>query len=184
MEHRMRQLISLLTLSLLFLASPLYAQDLEIEAFYGHFTGIADAQVAGEAERRQLSVRIEPKDDNFEVAWGTQVKRADLTQKEHFYRILFRKTRRGAIYASAMRMNVFGKHIPMDPLAGDPFVWARIHDKTLTVYAMMITNQGAYDMQIYDRTLRDDGDMDLAYTRILDGAISKEITASLKREPL
>jgi hypothetical protein len=82
-----------------------------------------------------------------------------------------------------MRMNVFGKHIPLDPLAGDPFVWARIHDKTLTVYALMITNQGAYDMQTYDRTLRDDGDMDLAYTRILDGKISKEVTALLHRLP-
>ncbi len=179
----MRQLIILLTLPLLFLTGPLHARDLEIEAFYGHFSGTADAQVSGESERRQLTVRIEPKDDNFEVAWGTRVKRADMTQKDHSYRILFRKTRRGAIYASAMRMNVFGKHIPMDPLAGDPFVWARIHDNTLTVYALMITNKGAYDMQIYDRTLRDDGNMDLAYTRILDGSINKEITATLERVP-
>ncbi|WP_020680315.1 hypothetical protein [Marinobacterium rhizophilum] len=179
----MRQLISLLTLSLLFLAGPLYAEDLEIEAFYGHYAGTADAQVSGEADLRQLTVGIEPKDDNFEVSWGTRVKRDDLTLKEHTYRILFRKTRRGAVYASAMRMNVFGKHIPLDPLAGDPFVWARIHNKTLTVYALMITNEGSYDMQTYDRTLRDDGDMDLAYTRILDGKISKEVTARLHRLP-
>jgi hypothetical protein len=177
----MRQTMYLLTLTLLLMAGRLHAQDLEIEAFYGHFTGIADEQVDGESEHRQLSVKIEPVDDNFEITWTTRVKRSDLSQKDHVYHILFRKTRRGAIYASAMRMNVFGKHIPMDPLAGDPFVWARIHDKTLTVYAMMITNQGAYDMQIYDRTLLDNGDMALAYTRILDGSISKTVTAELHR---
>jgi hypothetical protein len=177
----MRQTMYLLTLTLLLLAGRLYAQDLEIEAFYGHFTGIADEQLEGESERRQLSVKIEPRDDNFEITWTTRVKRSDLSQKDHVYHILFRKTRRGAVYASAMRVNVFGKHIPMDPLAGDPFVWARIHGNTLTVYALMITNEGSYDMQTYDRTLLDNGDMGLAYTRILDGEINKTVTAQLHR---
>jgi hypothetical protein len=45
----------------------------------------------------------------------------------------------------------------------------------------MITNEGSYDMQTYDRTLLDNGDMGLAYTRILDGEINKTVTAQLHR---
>ena len=36
-------------------------------------------------------------------------------------------------------------------------MWARVSDSILTVYAMLITNNGAHDMQIYKRTLTTDG---------------------------
>ncbi|MFC6673620.1 hypothetical protein [Marinobacterium aestuariivivens] len=168
-------------LALLLLAMPLHAESLEIDAFYGHYAGVADQIVKQESERRRLTVTIEPQGDNFLVDWSTRVRRADQSLKDNHYRVLFRKTRRGAVYASAMRINVFGKQIPMDPLAGDPFVWARIQDRTLTVYALMITDEGSYDMQVYDRTLLENGDLDLSFSRILDGGLRKEITARLHR---
>lgn len=172
--------ILLLTTALL-IAGPLRAEGLELEAFYGHFAGVADQIIDGEAERRRITVTIEPQDDNFLVDWSTRVRRNDESLKDQHYRVLFQKTRRGAVYGSAMRINVFGKRIPLDPLAGDPFVWARIHDRTLTVYALMITDEGSYDMQVYDRTLLENGDLDLTFTRILDGSLNREITGRLKR---
>lgn len=181
LDDTMRNLFCLLGLLLTMLTGPVSAEDLDIDAFYGHYTGTANEQLAGESECRDLSVTIEPKDDNFLIAWSTSVRRANKSLKKQHYSILFRKTRRGAVYASAMRVNVFGKQIPMDPLAGDPFVWARIHDKTLTVYALMITDDGSYDMQVYDRTLLPNGDLDLSFTRILDGHLNKELTATLHR---
>lgn len=172
---------SLVLVLCILLAAPLRAAGLEIDDFYGHFAGLADQTLDGEAERRRLTVTIEPQGDNFLVDWSTRVRRDDQSLKDQHYRVLFHKTRRGAVYSSAMRINVFGKHIPLDPLAGDPFVWARIQDTTLTVYALVITDEGSFDMQVYNRTLLDNGDLDLSFTRILDGKLSREITGRLRR---
>ncbi|GGO75710.1 hypothetical protein GCM10011348_01150 [Marinobacterium nitratireducens] len=177
----MKSCRNLLMALLVLLAMPVNAAGLEIEDFYGHYAGVADQNLDGEAEKRRLTVTIEPQDDNFLVDWSTRVRREDQSLKDQHYRVLFQSTRRGNVYASAMRINVFGKQIPLDPLAGDPFVWARIHGKTLTVYALMITDEGSYDMQVYDRELRDDGDLNLAFTRFLDGSMNRKITARLRR---
>ena len=77
-----------------------------------------------------------------------------------------------------MKKNVFGKSVPLDPIKGEPYVWARIHGKTLTVHAMMVTDDGVYEMQVYDRTITGNG-MDLKFSRVRDGKTPKLITGSL-----
>ncbi len=79
------------------------------------------------------------------------------TEKRKAYTIAFQPTQRPGVYSSAMRANVFGERVPMDPFKGDPFVWARLSGKTLSVYALIILADGGYDLQIYDRTLTPDG---------------------------
>ena len=68
----------------------------------------------------------------------------------------------------------------LNPLKGDPYVWARQEGGTLTVYAMVITEDGSYEMQQYDRKLTEDG-LDLAFSRIRDGEQLKVIKGTLKR---
>ncbi len=58
----------------------------------------------------------------------------------------FRKTKRGDIHQSAMRKDVFGNRALNDPLKGEPYVWARMRGDTLTVYALIVTPDGSYDM--------------------------------------
>ena len=43
---------------------------------------------------------------------------------------------------------------------------------------MLVTDDGGYEMQVYDRTLTGDG-MDLNFTRVRDGKTLKNITGSL-----
>lgn len=57
---------------------------------------------------------------------------------------------------------------------------ARIDGNKFTVYAMLITDEGGYEMQTYQRTLAD-GDMLLNFSRVRNGVALKEIKARLKR---
>jgi hypothetical protein len=75
---------------------------------------------------------------------------------------------------------MFGNRVPMDPLSGDPFVWCRIAGRTLTVYALLINDAGRYDLQIYDRTLVDEG-LELKFTRLREGDPPRVLTAFLER---
>ena len=48
---------------------------------------------------------------------------------------------------------MFGHQVPLDPLKGDPYVWCRIVGRVLTLYSLQITDDGGYDLQIYERTV-------------------------------
>jgi len=173
-----------LSLFLLLAASPeAIAADRPIEKFFGRFIGKTVVAVEGESAPRDIGVEIAAvKDDDhaFTIEWDTVITRANGSTKTSSVKILFQDTKREAIYSSAMRVNVFGKRTPLDPLSGDPYVWARLIGNTLTVFALLITDAGSYEMQVYDRTL--DGDtMSLRFSRVRDGEKLKEITGTLTR---
>jgi hypothetical protein len=96
------------------------------------------------------------------------------------YSVEFGPTDRDGIYASAMHRDVFGHQEPLDPLKGEPYVWARLSGDTLTIFALLITDEGGYEIQTYDRTLTNDG-LELRYTRDRDGKTLPPVTGSLKR---
>ena len=75
---------------------------------------------------------------------------------------------------------MFRAAIDMDPLAGLPFVWARIRGRTLTVHSLLVDNEGSYEIQTYDRTLTGDG-MDLKFTRVRDGQPMRSVTGKLAK---
>ncbi|MCP4318497.1 MAG: hypothetical protein GY789_21380 [Hyphomicrobiales bacterium] len=164
----------------LFAASNTWAADRPIEDFFGRYIGKTTVQAKGELVPRDLGVEIRPQDNGFTVEWETVITRTDGSTKGTSYKILFQPTNRAPIYSSAMRVNVFGKLTPLDPLSGDPFVWGRITGDTLTVFALLITDEGSYEMQVYNRTLTDSG-MDLVFSRVRDGEKLKEIRGILTR---
>ena len=78
---------------------------------------------------------------------------------------------------------MFGKQVPIDPISGkDPYYWARIRGKTLWVYNIMVNDDGGYEMQVYQRTLTDDGNMRVEFQRIRDGVPQRAVSGMLKRE--
>ena len=79
-----------------------------------------------------------------------------------------------------MRTNVFGQVVPLDPLKGDPYVWARIEDGALRIHALIIREDGGYELQIHNRVLTASG-LDLSYSRIRDGEVLRTVTGSLRR---
>ena len=83
-------------------------------------------------------------DDDF-PACQRQTKTA-----EHF--VAFAPAKRPGFYATTDRIDRLGARIPIDPLAGDPQVWPNIAGRTMTVYAVLITGDGKYEVQTYKRT--------------------------------
>ena len=79
-----------------------------------------------------------------------------------------------------MRKNLFGQTVPLDPLKGDPYVWARIVGDELRVHALIIREDGGYKLLSYDRVLTEIG-LDLYYSRIRVGELLRVVTGTLKR---
>lgn len=171
-------LAMLLAMTLTFVAGPALAQ--EYERFFGTFTGEVTVADNDKEIRRDLSVTIAPIRDGFQVTWVTTTVRTDGEQKTKSYTIDFFPSDREHIYRSAMKANLFGGREPLDPIKGDPYVWAHFVGDTLVVNALIINEEGGYEMQTYNRTLVDGG-MALKFNRIRDGEPLREITATLTR---
>jgi hypothetical protein len=161
-------------------ACPLTSASSPIEPFFGKYRGKAVVGDDAETSIRDLDVSIEPDGDYFKISWRTATRRGDGEIKHKSYAISFAPSSRPDIYRSAMRTDMFGNRVPMDPLSGDPFVWCRIAQKTLTVYALLIDDEGRYDLQVYERTLVDNG-LQLKFTRLREAEPPKVISAFLER---
>jgi len=156
----------------------IWAADPPLQAFFGEYIGSTAEQ---DEPDRDLSVAIRPAaDGDFQVQWTTVIHRDDGRSKRKSYQIRFTPTARARIYASAMRTNVFGGKSSLDPIQGEPLFWARIRGDTLTVNAFMITDDGGYSMQIYNRTLSPKG-LQLEYIRKNSDGSEVRIDAALVR---
>jgi hypothetical protein len=153
----------------------------DIERFAGTYSGMAEFMDNGELQRRDLATTIIPTDDGFVLGWSTVTYKSDGRTKEASYTIEFVPSPREGIYGSAMKVNVFGKRQPLDPLNGEPFVWTRIQGDTFSTFSLFITDTGTYEMQEYHRTLVEGG-MELVFRRLRDGELQREINATLTRE--
>jgi hypothetical protein len=161
--------------------SPALSGTMPVEPFFGEYRGKTISEEDGETTARDLGVSIEPDGEYFKITWSTATRRrAEGELKRKSYAISFVPTQRPEIYRSAMRTDMFGNRVPMDPLSGDPFVWCRIAGRTLTVYALLINDAGRYDLQVYDRTLVDKG-LDLKFTRLREGDPPRILSAFLER---
>jgi hypothetical protein len=161
-------------------ATPVAGAAEPFERFFGWFEGNAIVDGDATATARDLTVKIGPWEEGFVVAWSTLIPKAGGKVKRASYEVRFKATRRDNIYASAMRRNMFGHAQPLDPLKGEPYVWARIEGDVMTVYTMLVTDEGGYEMQMHRRELREAG-MALSFSRVRDGEVLREVTGTLKR---
>ena len=163
---------SLLVLMLFLLAAPVEAaQNLPVSAFVGTYSG------GGVAENRDslyfaITVRdfdvvIRRDGAGFTVNWTTVLRQGGNPSKPDIRRksttMSFRPAQRPGGGTGLFRAEGGG-----DPLDGKQYGWARVKEKTLTVYLMDIGQDGTYQMQSYARTLQGTG-MTLTYTRLRDG---------------
>lgn len=160
---------------------PITTWAADIDQFVGTYIGEADVTIDGEAQARDMSVMIAAEGNGFTVRWTSVTYKIDSDAKSKTYTIEFVPSQRDGIYGSAMKSNMFGKQVPLDPLQGEPFVWARFEDDTLSVFSLYINEVGEYEMQEYHRTLVDAG-LDLVFRRVSNGVSDTEITAFLERE--
>jgi hypothetical protein len=154
----------------------------DLRRFVGKYSGNAEVeQLDGSIEQRDMSVTIGETYNGFEVQWSTAIRRADGREKTKSYEIEFQPTERRGVFAAAMKTNVFGHTVQMNPMKGEPFVWARVIDDTLTVFSLYVAENGDYLMQQYDRTLADGG-LRLDFSLHRNGLPSRTVSTFLTRE--
>ncbi len=177
----MRIAPSLAFLSILLCSAPLAAQG--IEPFLGRFEGKSMAATGDDRSARDLTVVITKTEDGkgFTVEWKTVIHRADGGDDQRHERVRFIPTKRPNIFSAGSRGDMFGKLVPIDPISGDAYYWARIRGNTLSVFNIIVTEHGGYEMQVYHRTLKDGGDMTVEFKRIRDGEQLRTITSEVKR---
>ncbi len=152
----------------------------QYEKFVGEYLGEGLSNEGDDLTKRDLTVKIKPRRAGFSLTWVSVTHKSDGTLKRKSYTVQFKPERKSGLYGSAMRTDMFGNQVPMDPLKGEPYVWARISGDSLFVYAMLITEEGGYEMQVYERTLTLNG-MQLTYSRVRNGEIMRTVRGTLKR---
>jgi len=173
-------LLMFLVLACLFGARPVTARDQSIDAFFGAYEGTSISGATEGVSVRDMKVSIAPTKRGFNVTWNTTTHKADGKSKIKTYSIDFEPTKRDGIFGSEMRRNKFGDRVPLDPLGGEPYVWARITGNVLTVYSLHITPEGSYEMQVYHRTRTAEG-LSTEFTRFRDGEPMRVVAGTLAK---
>ncbi|MGE0151289.1 MAG: hypothetical protein AB7R90_01635 [Reyranellaceae bacterium] len=157
------------------LPAPAQAQDARLSEFAGTFqgSGVAEGRdnVYFTIVARDLDVTIRPKNGGFDVTWTTITHGTTRGQR------VVRKTETIGFAATA-KPTVFRAAAPVEPMAGAPYYWARIAGRTLTVYALSIGADGAYELTSWARTLNGNG-MDLTFRRLSDGEAVRSVRGKL-----
>lgn len=170
--------ISVIFISLFSIA---FADHTPFEKFYGDYAGETAYDVDGIEYKRDLSASIKALKDGFNVAWKTTTHKPGSKPKEKSYSIDFVSTDREHVYSSAMKADLFGGREALDPMKGDPYVWAKVNGRTLTIFALLVTDDGGYEMLVYKRTLTADG-LELDFTRLRDNEPLRSINATLIKQ--
>lgn len=166
----------------LFLATAVHTAQAEIARFVGSYEGSAEVTSAdGSAQKRDMSVKISETKEGFTVYWKTSTYRPDGSTKEKAYSVEFVPSDRGDVYASAMKRNVFGHDVQLDPMKGEPYVWSRINGDTLSVYSLFVTEDGGYEMQQFNRTLAEGG-LELDYKSVRNGEVQRTVSTFLEAQ--
>jgi hypothetical protein len=169
-----------LAASVLLAVAAVQAQGAGFQRFFGTYAGEAISESGAELDKRDISVEITPQGKGFKVKWTVVIKRGKDQPRREERTIAFFPSKRPDIFSSAMRTDVFGNAVPLDPLAGDPYIWARLDGAKFWMYALFVTESGGYEMQTYERTLVPGG-MDLRYSRVRDGEVLRTVTGKLKK---
>lgn len=162
------------------LGGPATAADLPIAAFFGTFQGggVAESEdsLYFAVTARDLDVKIAKSDGGgFALTWtsvihsGGDPANPDVKRRTATWRFVPDAKHPGRVFRCADQG---------DPFAGEAMCWARIHERTLSVYALAVRDDGGYELQQYDRTLKGTG-MDLLFTRHRDGERVRKATGSL-----
>ena len=185
MKHGLQFLVLVLGLTV---SSAGWAQN-GIDQFFGSYVGSGVAEREGDAgtEQRDMDVTLKSyKSDGFTLKWitvvrggqgertGTGVRRREI--EENF----LLSEENPNLYILAPKGGLFKKAELPNPLEGDPMRWATIDGDTLTVYSLGITDDGRSEMQIFHRTLTENG-MDVSFIRLEDENIKVRVVGQLVR---
>lgn len=160
-----------------------------VERFLGSYvgSGVAERNGSVESEQRDMDVTLRPyKGDGFTLKWitvvrsvegertGTGVRRREIEES------FLPSEDNPNLFILAPRGSLFEKAELPNPLEGEPMRWATVEDDTLSVYSLGITEDGRSEMQIYHRTLTENG-MDVSFLRLEDENVELRVVGELVR---
>lgn len=164
------RLVSTAAAAVLLVGSSANAADLSIRAFYGTFSGGAVAENADSVyfatTARDSDVVIKPDGKGFSLTWTSVIRRGGVPGAPNVRR---KSTTKRFVPAKRPGLwRVAAGAVPADPIDGGELGWARIDGSSLIIYLMVIDENGAYQIQRYERALSGQG-MALTFTRLRDG---------------
>ncbi len=153
--------------------------DARIGAFAGSYqgSGVADGRdsIYFTITARDLDVTIKPNGAGFEISWTTVIHNGGPSSRPQ------RKSEKVEfVAADPKKSNIFRAATPGDPMAGQPYYWARIAGQTLIVYALSVAPNGGYDLSSWSRTLTPAG-MELVFRRQRDGEGTRVVKGKLAK---
>ncbi len=171
-----------LVASIVLADTALAQQDKPITDFFGVYVG--RAKTVGSDEIRDLDVIIEPRKRGFTISWSAVIrpgeKRAVPGVKRRAVAQAFQESKKHGFFEPVAAGTVFSGRKKQDFVGGDPVIWAWIQQNTLSVYSLVVQENGAYQLQVYDRILTPLG-MDIQFRRYDDGILSRGIIGNLAR---
>ncbi|MGF1560914.1 MAG: hypothetical protein ACFB3T_01905 [Geminicoccaceae bacterium] len=164
---------------------PAFAADLE--PFFGTFVGRAevyDPDTERRAERDMDVVIKRYQRNGIQADWISVTLvdgRRDVAGVERRTNTaIFQPVRRKGFYEAVEGYDPFRERDDRSAMEGAATRWARFDQGVSYVYSFAITEDGGYELQVYERELTDLG-MDLRYRSIVDGAIRREIVGTMVR---
>ncbi|MEO1249078.1 MAG: hypothetical protein AAFW76_04485 [Pseudomonadota bacterium] len=160
------------------LAGTAHAQA-KIEDFVGTYVGTA--RVLGSdgsvEEERDVDITIATTKDGFTVDWinvSLVDGRRDVPGvKRRAQSLAFRDEGDGR-FVVERRRSLFERRSEGDMFAGAPVSWARLDGNKLGVFTLVVLENGAYSLQVYERILTDQG-IDIEFVRLDEGVPSRTI---------
>ena len=172
-----RRLVPLLALFLVLLPSVLGAAEPSLEPFLGKWSGVGVSEKYLEAgyftyTERDLDMSVTKTEEGFELTWTTGMRPegsdGPVTVRKTTT-LTFKETEPGVFEADA------------PPPWVKSYRWARLVDKSLVVYIFEVRPTGFYEISRYVRTITAPGEMELGFTRDLDGRPVRQVTGQLSR---
>jgi len=151
---------------MIFSISAAHAADLGIKAFFGKFQGGGVAENEDSlyfgVTARDFDVDIQPTEQGFSVTWTSVIHGGGQPGRPETRRKTSTRT-----FKPSNRPGIWESISSKDPVNGGELSWARIRENTLTVFLMTVRDDGAYELQQYDRKILPTG-MELVFTRLRD----------------
>jgi hypothetical protein len=159
------------------LSTTAQAADRKIDEFYGRWLGTGEATQGAAATRtqsRDAEVIIERAADGFKISWTTMS--SDVTSptksKVKTAELTFKPGGKPGYFIDMKAGNA---------LDGKKTTWARVSGDTLTINQLVVSDDGQWDVSVYERTLKDKDTMELTFTRITNGKIARQASLKMKR---
>jgi len=151
-----------------------------LDAFFGAWHGMGveetDDALFFSMGRRDLDIEIVGEGDGFAITWTTLRRTGDDPDAPEFER-----TSTFMEFYPGDTPHVYEGYDSGNPLEGEIMAWARLDDATLSIYRMLIDEDGGYWLGSWDRTLTEENRMELRYTLLNDGQPVRNVIGHLER---